>query len=506
LLAEIGVPRYFYERTYYICNAKYTALKRKFITNLSLFLLLNLLIKPIYVFGIDRVVQNKVGAEVYGNYFVLFNIAIIFQILLDLGIENFIRREIAKKSERLGLYFSNIVIFKLILLVPYFIICFSLALMQGIESKDFTLLTLILFNQSLASFILFIRSNMGGLQLFRTESIVSVLDRTLMILIVGSLLIYPITGFLFRIEWFVLSQTLAYFVTLIIGVTLLFKKIDSIKFQFQFSLLKPIIQKLKPFALLVLLMALYYRSDSIMLSFLLPDGKEQAGIFAHGFRILDFMSNYALLFPLLLLPIFAKSIHQNQRIDGLLQLSVLLLIIPSLVVIAPAIIYRYEFLDLLYDEHIKLSADTFAVLTISYLGMCISYTFGALLTANGNLKQLNIIAGLAVLMSLCLNLILIPRHQVFGAAITNASVQVVTIIAQIILAIKIFHFKFNIKLILKLVLFLGLLLLLTYVVSQSALAWIKGAAVIIVLGLAIAIGTGLISIRGLLSILRQEQS
>jgi len=481
-------------------------LKRKFITNLSFFLLLNLLIKPVYVFGIDRVVQNKVGAEIYGRYFTLFNIAIIFQILLDLGIENFIRREIAKDPERSGVFFPNIIIFKVLLLIPYFIICFAIASIQGIDTRDFYFLALILLNQSLASFILYVRSNMGGLQLFKTESVVSVVDRSLMILVVGSLLIYPVTGHRFRIEWFVISQTFAYLVSLIIGLFLLLRKIDSFRFQFQFALLKPILQKLKPFALLVLLMAIYYRIDSIMLSSLLPDGNQQAGIFAHGFRILDFMSNYALLFPVLLLPIFSRSLHQRQPVDGLLQLSALILIVPSLVVISPAIIYRYNLFEILYKEQIHLSADVFAVLTISFLGMCISYTFGALLTANGNLRQLNIMAAIAVALSISLNSILIPKYHVFGAAITNASVQVFTIIFQVVLAVKIFKLRINKKLIFKIILFLILLILVSYTVKCSHLPWLTASAVIVLLGLILSVGTGLISFRGLLSILKQEPS
>lgn len=499
-------PRFILVITSYICTVKHAALKRKFITNLSFFLLLNLLIKPIYVFGIDRVVQNKVGAEVYGRYFTLFNIAIIFQILLDLGIENFIRREVARKPEKSEEYFSNIIIFKVILLIPYVIICFLIATFQGLESTDFFFLSLILLNQALASFILFIRSNMGGLQLFKTESVVSVLDRSLMILIVGSLLLYPITGFLFKIEWFVLSQTFAYVVTLVIGVFLLLRRFGSLRFHFHFEILRPILQRLKPFAFLVLLMAIYYRVDSIMLSSLLPDGDKHAGIFAHAFRILDFMSNYALLFPLLLLPIFTRSLQQKQRIDGLLQLSSLILIVPSLCVLAAAITFRYELFQLLYREHIELSADVFALLSISFIGMCISYTFGALLTANGNLKQLNIMAALAVLMSFSLNLILIPRYEVFGAAITNASVQVFTILVQIVLAIRIFHLKFNVKLVFKLAVFLLLLLVSVYLVEKLSLSWSVGAGIIIVTGMIVSLATGLISVRGIISILRQEQS
>ncbi len=64
-------------------------MKKHFITNLALLILLNLLIKPFWFFGIEVGVQNRVGEEMYGFYFSLFNFAFILNILLDLGINNF---------------------------------------------------------------------------------------------------------------------------------------------------------------------------------------------------------------------------------------------------------------------------------------------------------------------------------------------------------------------------------------------------------------------------------
>ena len=48
-------------------------MKAKFIWNLLLVVILNLLIKPFYILGIDAEVINRVGASVYGNYFALIN-------------------------------------------------------------------------------------------------------------------------------------------------------------------------------------------------------------------------------------------------------------------------------------------------------------------------------------------------------------------------------------------------------------------------------------------------
>ena len=67
-------------------------MQKKFVTNLGFLLLLNLLIKPFWLLGIDRAVQNTVGAESYGLYAALFNVSFLFNILLDVGITNYNNR------------------------------------------------------------------------------------------------------------------------------------------------------------------------------------------------------------------------------------------------------------------------------------------------------------------------------------------------------------------------------------------------------------------------------
>ena len=84
-------------------------MKRKFITNLALVIFLNLLVKPFWIFGIDRTVQNVVGADGYGFYFSLFSFSLLLNILLDAGITNFNNRSIARNPGRLSEFFSNIV-------------------------------------------------------------------------------------------------------------------------------------------------------------------------------------------------------------------------------------------------------------------------------------------------------------------------------------------------------------------------------------------------------------
>lgn len=479
-----------------ICN-----LKNRFLKNLGYFLALNLIIKPIYVFGIDMIVQNNVGAEVYGSYFPLLNLVLIFQIFLDLGIENYTRKEVARSPGLTNRLLSNFLVLKIILTL-FFICSFSLiGFFLPQSNSEWKLLLVLLVNQSMANFILYLRANMGGLQLFKSESVVSVLDRLFMIFACGTLLIIPATHASFKMEWFVLTQTCAYAFTLIVSLIIVLRKTGKIKFNTRFISYIPVLKQLWPFALLALLMAFYYRIDSILLRFLLPNGKEQAGIYAHGFRILDFMSNYALIFSFILLPTFASKIRNNEKVIPLLRQAGIALIIPSSAALFGIFFYRFDVFNILYKEHGHLSANVFGVMNISFIGVCISYTFGALLTANGNLKELNLMAATAVIISIVLNSILIPKYQVLGAAIANACTQLFTIAFHIIVVKKKFDAPLNYPLIAKFIAFFIFSTFLGILISRTSLPWYFGILLISLISLGFSVSIRLLKITGVRDLL-----
>lgn len=452
-------------------------MKKRFIENLSLFLALNLLIKPIYFFGIDRVVQNTVGTETYGSYFPLLNLVLIFQIFLDLGIESYTRKEIAHNPGLTKRLFSSFFLIKVVLIIAFVAIFSIVGLILPHTGAEFKILFLLLINQSMASFILYLRANIGGMQLFKTESLISVIDRFFMIIFVGLLLILPVTRSSFKIEWFVIAQTVSYGIAFAYSMIILIRKIGKLNFKINFIAYLPILRRLGPYALLTLLMAFYYRIDSVFLRYFLPDGREQAGIYAHGFRILDFMSNYALIFALILLPTFAKMLRDKENIASLLRLSVTTLMVPSFAFLISVVFYRNEVFDILYHENTNISADTYLIFVISFAGICISYTYGALLTANGNMKQLNTMAAMAVLISIVLNAILIPRYKVLGAAATNAITQLFTIVFHIVVVKKQFRINTDFKLIIKIVSFFLFSIGCGYLISTIELNWLLGITI-----------------------------
>ena len=110
-------------------------MQRKFITNLALLLFLNLLVKPFWILGIDRSVQNVVGAEEYGLYYALFNFSYLLNILLDLGITNFNNRNIAQNEQLLTKHFSSVATLKWSLGGVYLVATLVAGLLVGYEGR-----------------------------------------------------------------------------------------------------------------------------------------------------------------------------------------------------------------------------------------------------------------------------------------------------------------------------------------------------------------------------------
>lgn len=479
-------------------------MKKKFLTNLSILLFLNFLVKPFWVLGIDRTVQNVVGAAEYGFYFSLFSFSIILNMLLDFGITNFNNRAIARDHGNLASYLSNIVILKFLLSVIYFIVSFLIAFIIGYDSIQMKLLVILVINQFIASLILYMRSNVSGLQMFRTDSFLSVLDRALMIIICGVLLWGNVTEQKFRIEWFVYAQTVAYLLTLIVSFVIVLNKATFFRPGFNSEMLIKIIKSSYPYALLSMFMIIYVRIDSVMLERMLDDGGVQAGIYAQSYRILDAASMMGYLFAGILLPMFSKMIKQKQSVEELTQLSFLLLIVPAILVSLGSLFFKKEIISLLYDSHIPVSADIFGILMLAFIPVSVGYIFGSLLTANGNLKTLNIIALSGVIMNVILNLILIPEYQAMGSAKASLFTQSIIVLIQIIAVYRIMKFKPDILRNIKLAGFFVLVVILGFFVSGMSFFWVYELLIFGLLGIIFAWSVRLLKPLSIIGILKQE--
>ena len=448
-------------------------------------------------------VQNTVGASEYGFYFALFNFSLLLNIFLDLGITNFNNRNIARHNQLLSKHFSNIVGLKFLLGIFYILLILIGAFFIGYDNRQIRFLLVLAGNQFLLSLILYMRSNISGLQLFKIDSILSVLDRLLMIIIVGFLLLnYSGT---FKIDWLIYSQSASYIITSLIAFLIIKAKSIGLQLNFNFKFFRVILRKSYPYALLVLLMTSYTRIDSVMLERMLEDGATQAGIYAHGFRILDAASQYALLFSILLLPMFAKMLINKEPVAHLVKISFLLLVIPAIIIAVNLFFYKTDIIYVLYKEHIIESSKVFGILILGFVPIATSYIFGTLLTANGNLKELNIMAGIGLILNLILNFILIPNLKAYGAAIASLVTQSLCAGLQVYIAHKVFGFRLRYKILAVIFAFILWIILSAYISNEYIINRPIAFTVTMIVGILSAFAFKLIDLKTLYKILKYEK-
>jgi O-antigen/teichoic acid export membrane protein len=477
--------------------------QKKFINNLAILIFLNLLVKPFWPLVIEPAVQQEVGNVAYGEYFSLFNFSFLLNILLDFGITNFNNKNIAQNNHLLTKHFSALFVLKLLLAIVYLVFTVGIGLVIGYDSRLIKLLLVLGFNQFLISLILYLRSNLLGLHLFKTDSLISILDRTIMIVICSIILWTNFTNIKIDIMTFVYIQTAAYFITAALAFFAVLSKTTDLKIVWNWPFCLMILKKSYPFAILVLLMTFYNRLDAVMIERILggEEGAREAGIYAKGFRLLDSANMIAYLFSIQLLPVFSRMIKYKENTEQLAKLSFTLLITPAIVVAIGCFYYNVEITALINHGNTD-SAHVFSVLMCCFIAISSTYIFGTLLTANGNLKQLNYMALSGILLNLILNVILINYLKAYGSAISSLITQFFTAILQIYLAVKIFKFRFNKRLITQLTLFVVGVICLNIFTYRFLNNWLINFTIMTILSVVWALLTGLISVKSIFRFLK----
>lgn len=471
-------------------------MRKFFVTNLFFLLTLNILIKSFWILGIDRGIQNAVSAQEYGVYFALLNFTYLFNILLDFGITNYNNRMIARHTNLLKKYFARIVPLKMGLAAVYMLVVIVTGLCLGYDSWQTKMLFWLSLTQVLSSFVAYFRSNITSLMLFKTDSVISVLDRFLLIVICGFMLWNDRLRQGFTVEKVVYVQFLTMFITFAAALTVCLVKTGRVRLKWNKAFGFLLLRDGLPFAVLGLLMACYNKMDSVMLLSLVDDNGKSSGIYASGFRLVDSANMVSYLFSVILLPLFSKMIKENGNVKDVMKAAFHLLLIITTAFVAVSLLYSRELMELLYNKHIEESAAVYRLLSFCFVPVSMTYIFGTLLTANGSLKYLNIVAGLGMLMNIGLNFILIPLFQQNGAAITSLVTQTVTAVLQAWLALKIFKVRFDWKYCLKIVFYVFAVMLAALAVQAAVQAsWVLKIVLTLVLFVVMAFVARILSLK-----------
>ena len=408
-------------------------MKREFLINISLLLVINILVKPLYLIGVDAHIQNLVGPETYGVYFALFNLVFMMQVIIEPGIQSYNSKTIAQNPDSLGHHLPNILGIKSVLLVLFIGAVVAAFYLSGYSSDLLQLTIILAVNLFLSTTYIFLRTNIAAIGKYRWDSFLSALDKVLMLIILGTLSWLPSLRDQFTIMWLVYGQLAAYLISCAVAFTILLRHLGSLRLAISWSYFRTLIKASYPFILILLFMSLYNKMDGLMLERMLGDNGLEAGIYAAGYRLVDALNMLGYLMAGLLLPMYSSNVDNAGLIADLLYTGLRVMTVCAILGACVFIFFGADILPLIYDDTTPYYAEVLTVLMLSFVGVSVAYLYGTLLVAKGKLLHLNILLFTSVIINLLLNYYLIPIHYAVGAATATVITQGLVMLGQILI-------------------------------------------------------------------------
>jgi len=408
---------------------------RSFVKNLAFVQLVNFIVKPLWILAIDRYVQNQIGLELYGQYYLVFNLSAMLFIISDLGLNNFMTKEaVDHELSSLNVLRATGLV-KLILSILFFVFLFFISFSRGLDIK---LVCWVGINQLLLSSSQWLRVWFNANRQFKRESLLAVIDRIVALLLwFGVIMLFGIKN-QNMLSWFLGVQTIGLLTAVVVSIFLLYKQ--NIKsFDLAENSFKKVVIACLPFTLLSFFMAAYTRIDVVLMDFILPNANYHIGVYAQGYRILDASNMFAAVFASMLLPIFTKQINNRESVLPIVRTSSLLIGASCIGLIVILGIWGEAIYHLLYSKNTNLDPQTlgyrmqtFCTVILCYIPIAFIYIFGTYLTAFGKLKFLVSLAFACLVLNIVLNYWFISQYQALGSAIVALITQSVFSVTCII--------------------------------------------------------------------------
>lgn len=385
----------------------------------TLWMLTEQILRLLAGFFVGIWVARFLGPDQFGIYSYSLAFAGIFTGIAKLGLDNIIVRELVKYPEKSNFYLGTAFWMKLI---GAFCLLIIVGIMLLVIPNEFHVKIYIFI---IASGIIF--QSFEVIDFYFQSKVMSKfvsLSKMFQLIISSALKIY-----------FVLSESeLVYFVilsvidqlTLAIALIYAYYKQSSSQFYkyFDWALAKQLFSYSWPLLFSLFAVSLYMRVGQLMIKELL--GVREVGLYAAAIRICEVWYYVPAILASSLFPAIIKAKESGtERYYLRLQQFYSLMIWGAIIIAIPVTVFSHEIISILYGQHYKGAENVLVIYVWGGVFVFLGIAFSRFLVAeNMNHKQLQrTLAGLTVLI--ILNLILIPKMGISGAALSMLLTQLI---------------------------------------------------------------------------------
>ncbi|MBI5222266.1 MAG: oligosaccharide flippase family protein [Candidatus Magasanikbacteria bacterium] len=358
------------------------------------------------------ILARNIGVENTGKYFFALSFTTVFVVFVDLGLNNVLIREGAREKSKLQQYLSSVLFAKIFFGVLSYAAVFLAINWMGypVETKYLVYLSgVTMLFDSLHLSIYGVLRAMGNLK----YEALAVAGSQFLTLILGTTFLYLRLPLIYLIAAF----TIPSFINVCYASAVLYWKYRiKLKPRWDKEVMKFFGRIAVPFALAAIFARVYSYADSILLSKL-------AGDAAVGWYSIPYKITYAFQFiPLALVaalyPKFSEYFANNRQKLALAYgqgIKYLLLVVMP-VALGIGVLARPIVLSLYTAEYLN-SVLPLQILLAGLVFSYISFPIGAFLNACNRQATQTFIIFCVMVLNIALNLFLIPRYGVIGAAI-----------------------------------------------------------------------------------------
>lgn len=414
-------------------------------------------------------IARILGDELYGRYSFLIDTAAIFIVFADFGLSTLTTRDVARDKNLASKYLGNITVIKIFLSLLSAALMVVLGFILG---KDIILIKLMAL---MGCWVIFNAYQQFFCAIFRAfekmvyEAIALTVDRIFFIIVCFFILYLPwIQAKLF---YLILATVVAMFFASLVAYYFTLKRFTAFKLQIDNIFIKKIFKLAWPFALSTIFFNVYFNLDSIMLSAMKTD--EVVGWYNAGYRIIFFILILGNTIRYVIFPTLSSLIKENKEKFTTLIRYVLKIIISLIVPITVGGIFLAPLIiESIFGSEYLAAIPSFQLLLVSCLIIFINLIYGTNLESQDRQKNYTISIGLGVLLNFILNLILIPKFSLNGAALTTVLSQILILFFVYYQSKKVLTINFwplVIKPLIASLLMLGCLYLIENLISQQIL-------------------------------------
>ncbi len=378
------------------------------------YITLAFIFQKILAFVYIAIIARNIGPELIGKYFFALSFTTVFSIFIDMGLSPILIREVAKYKEKAKKYFNNIVTLKLIFTVLTLIGIFITINLMGYDSLTKNLVYIASIVMLLDSLTLTFYALLRSHQVLKFEAIGIILYQVITV-IIGGVIVFTVKSVPLLISVLAFSS----FLNAVYSFALA-KRVSGIKFKLTVDkkFIKYAMLIAFPFFLAGIFNRIYTHIDIILLSKLAGDayvgwyGVANKFVFALQFipsafvaSIYPAMSNY-----------FE---HSKEKLQKTFERAMIYLMIISVPICFGAISLSREIITTLYGSKFINSILPLNLFSVSLVFVFLYFPVGSLLNASNRQKRNTANMGIAMVINVLLNIALIPKYNLAGAAIAS---------------------------------------------------------------------------------------